>query len=57
MTHGGIGFTWEMDCHLFYRRARSSWAWSPARPRPGKSAWSRNSNAATPPSVLDLKFA
>ena len=21
-THGGIGFTWEMDCHLFYRRAR-----------------------------------
>ena len=21
-THGGIGFTWEGDCHLFYRRAR-----------------------------------
>ncbi len=21
-THGGIGFTWEADCHLFYRRAR-----------------------------------
>ena len=21
-VHGGIGFTWEMDCHLFYRRAR-----------------------------------
>lgn len=21
-THGGIGFTWESDCHLFYRRAR-----------------------------------
>ncbi len=20
-THGGIGFTWEMDCHLFLRRA------------------------------------
>lgn len=20
--HGGIGFTWEMDCHLHYRRAR-----------------------------------
>lgn len=20
--HGGIGFTWEADCHLFYRRAR-----------------------------------
>ena len=22
--HGGIGFTWEFDCHLYYRRARSS---------------------------------
>lgn len=21
-THGGIGFTWEMDCHLHLRRAR-----------------------------------
>ena len=21
-THGGIGFTWEADCHLFYRRAQ-----------------------------------
>ena len=21
-THGGIGFTWDMDCHLFYRRAQ-----------------------------------
>ena len=21
-TFGGIGFTWEADCHLFYRRAR-----------------------------------
>lgn len=21
-THGGIGFTWEADCHIFYRRAR-----------------------------------
>ena len=21
-THGGIGFTWEMDCHLFYKRSR-----------------------------------
>ena len=20
-THGGMGFTWEMDCHLYYRRA------------------------------------
>jgi alkylation response protein AidB-like acyl-CoA dehydrogenase len=21
-THGGIGFTWEVDCHLYYRRAQ-----------------------------------
>lgn len=21
-VHGGIGFTWELDCHLFYRRAK-----------------------------------
>jgi alkylation response protein AidB-like acyl-CoA dehydrogenase len=21
-THGGMGFTWESDCHLFYKRAK-----------------------------------
>jgi alkylation response protein AidB-like acyl-CoA dehydrogenase len=21
-THGGVGFTWEYDCHLYYKRAR-----------------------------------
>ncbi len=21
-THGGVGYTWEADCHLFYRRAQ-----------------------------------
>jgi alkylation response protein AidB-like acyl-CoA dehydrogenase len=21
-THGGMGFTWAADCHLYYRRAR-----------------------------------
>jgi len=21
-AHGGMGFTWEIDCHLFYRRAK-----------------------------------
>ncbi len=21
-THGGVGYTWEYDCHLFYKRAR-----------------------------------
>jgi alkylation response protein AidB-like acyl-CoA dehydrogenase len=23
-VHGGIGFTWEHDCHLFFKRARAS---------------------------------
>ncbi len=22
-THGGMGFTWEVDCHLYYRRAKN----------------------------------
>ncbi len=22
--HGGVGFTWEYDCHLFYRRAKAT---------------------------------
>ena len=21
-THGGMGFTWEFDCHMFYRRSK-----------------------------------
>lgn len=21
-THGGMGYTWQLDCHLYYRRAR-----------------------------------
>ena len=25
--HGGVGFTWEYDCHLFFKRARSDEAW------------------------------
>jgi acyl-CoA dehydrogenase len=20
--YGGVGYTWEFDCHLFYRRAK-----------------------------------
>jgi len=23
-VHGGMGFTWENDAHLFYRRAKAS---------------------------------
>ena len=23
-VHGGIGFTWEHDLHLYYRRAKAS---------------------------------
>jgi alkylation response protein AidB-like acyl-CoA dehydrogenase len=25
--HGGVGFSWETDCHLYLRRARSDDAW------------------------------
>ena len=21
-THGGVGFTWAFDCHLYYRRSK-----------------------------------
>jgi alkylation response protein AidB-like acyl-CoA dehydrogenase len=25
--HGGVGFTWEYDCHLYFKRARSDGSW------------------------------
>jgi alkylation response protein AidB-like acyl-CoA dehydrogenase len=25
--HGGVGFTWETDCHLFFKRAKSDEMW------------------------------
>jgi len=25
--HGGVGFTWEYDCHLFFKRAKSDEVW------------------------------
>lgn len=34
-AHGGIGFTWEHDTHIFMKRAMFNWAWlgSPSRHR------------------------
>lgn len=34
-AHGGIGFTWEHDTHLYMKRAMQNWAWlgSPSRHR------------------------
>jgi alkylation response protein AidB-like acyl-CoA dehydrogenase len=23
-VHGGVGFTWDVDCHLYYRRAKQN---------------------------------
>ena len=23
-VHGGMGFTWEFDCHMYYRRANAT---------------------------------
>ena len=43
--HGGVGFTWEYDCHLFYRRARSLAPRSARRPS-GARSWSRDSRRA-----------
>jgi alkylation response protein AidB-like acyl-CoA dehydrogenase len=33
--HGGVGFTWEHDCHLYFKRARSDESWL------GDAAWHR----------------
>ena len=33
--HGGVGFTWEYDCHLFYRRAQAASARCSAPPPSG----------------------
>lgn len=34
-AHGGIGFTWEHDTHIYMKRAMQDWAWlgSPSRHR------------------------
>jgi alkylation response protein AidB-like acyl-CoA dehydrogenase len=50
--HGGVGFTWEYDCHLFLRRARSDDAWfgsaSSHRERIARSLRFDASDAASP---------
>ena len=46
-THGGIGYTWEMDCHLFYKRSRELGLRS-ARSAAGKTSSSPSSNFRTP---------
>ena len=40
--HGGVGFTWEFDCHFFYKRARASeiTAGHPDAHRERIAAWS-----------------
>ena len=35
-VHGGMGFTWEFDCHLYYRRS-NSWRCRSARSPIGKT--------------------
>jgi alkylation response protein AidB-like acyl-CoA dehydrogenase len=33
--HGGVGFTWEYDCHLYFKRAKSDEVWL------GDATWHR----------------
>ncbi|MFT5684524.1 MAG: hypothetical protein ACI8RZ_005465 [Myxococcota bacterium] len=36
--HGGIGFTWEHDAHLFFKRARAAATSSARRQRPASAS-------------------
>ena len=47
-THGGIGFTWEADCHFYYKRSREL-ALSLGPQRAWKDSSSPNSNCRTQP--------
>ena len=40
--HGDIGFTWDNDTHLWFKRAKSSPTRRSARPRSGGSIWVLN---------------
>ncbi|MGJ3628428.1 acyl-CoA dehydrogenase family protein [Sphingomonas sp. MMS24-JH45] len=46
-THGGIGFTWEADPQLYYRRLRASSPSSPEPPRRQRRGSSVSSKPAT----------
>ena len=43
--HGGVGFTWEYDCHLFYRRAKHQALVTRHRRRTGARSWCSDSTA------------
>ena len=47
-THGGIGFTWAVDCHLFYRRSKQL-ALAIGSARSGRTGWSICWKPATRP--------
>ena len=47
--HGGMGYTWEVDCHLHYRRSRQLSLVAGSAAQSGNTGWSICSNAATPP--------
>ena len=48
-THGGIGFTWEVDCHLYYRRVQAACAGARRRAGLEGPAGRRCSKGATRP--------
>ena len=56
-THGGIGFTWAVDCHLFYRRSKQLGLGDRTARRSGRTGWSICSKPATRPketSIMDF---
>ncbi len=47
-THGGMGFTWEFDCHLYYRRAKLLALTLGSATRTGRTGWSTRWDGTTP---------
>ena len=48
-THGGVGFTWEFDCHLLLQALARTGAVASVRSAAGRTSSSPRSNARTPP--------